>query len=187
MTFDFMKNKREATHVYIAYSPMAELYKVGISKNVLSRLNSLCQRGYAGVSDWLLLTSEDKGAGKAYRVEIDLGRHLDVFNSREGSRGSKYHCEQRGEACYELYECELKDINKALEAVGMLKIGGGKMAKVLARNPRQHQSKPLLPESQAEYLARNMPLVNASRSVHAEHSSRSVTLYFTDKCKTSHL
>lgn len=111
MSFDFMKNKREATHLYIMRSDKLNEFKVGITKQRINmRVRQLNNKQYGGVSDWKAVKHIFQGAGVAYRTEIALGKILEQHGSRAGR--------QRG-GDYERYSCDLYIINSALDAVGV--------------------------------------------------------------------
>jgi len=105
----YLKRMHEEADVYVAWSKIAQMSKIGLSKDAYIRLESLNYFKYGGVNDWemkLVYTCENAGEveSKAHRI---LSGYLNV--------GVKYMNGNVERFCTEIFKCRLKQALDALE------------------------------------------------------------------------
>ncbi|HDY7540338.1 GIY-YIG nuclease family protein [Vibrio vulnificus] len=108
-------HKYKCDHVYVAYSPSTDLFKIGISSAPRNRITSIRASGVGGVKDWEFHCVYKVGAIRAFNVEKEVARQLRHYNVH-----AKYlkHCHT--EYSTELYQCDIKLIKAAFKTMDVL-------------------------------------------------------------------
>ncbi|MEZ9236990.1 hypothetical protein [Shewanella sp. 10N.286.52.A9] len=98
---------REATHLYIAYSPTSHLFKIGITKHISERIKALNIHKPDGSSDWQYLAEVNLGENITGIIETQLACSLQKFNVHRYFEGKRGYCK-------ELYSCTIQEIVRLL-------------------------------------------------------------------------
>jgi hypothetical protein len=105
----FNQRAFEAGSVYAAFSPSKGLVKVGFTKDVRRRHNTLVRQRYAGVGDWELYYQKEAEDGG--RRELEAKKKL----ARYAVKGLTYFWDGRTQEADEVYDCSKESAIRALE------------------------------------------------------------------------
>ena len=104
----YQNRDTEPGRVYIAGSKRKNIIKIGFTKSIDSRIDSL--EGYAGAYDWLMLASKQVSAGGA--KEREIGSLLVEYRTEEW-----YMKSDQSQRAIEIYTCPLSVALKAFRYV----------------------------------------------------------------------
>ncbi len=108
--FAHFNRHHENSYVYVAASKNCMKLKIGFTKDILNREESLNRTNYAGMNDWkIIYYIQCKNAGK---IESKIQSGLSQFYSP-----GEYQKEGRIVACYELFQCDYKSIKEVIEKI----------------------------------------------------------------------
>lgn len=79
MTNHYRETALKCTHIYIAYSQTARLFKIGITFRPQTRFRNLRTHKPALVGDWMCHWIKDVGQGDALSYETMIGRDLNQY------------------------------------------------------------------------------------------------------------
>jgi hypothetical protein len=105
----FNQRAFEAGSVYAAFSPSKGLIKIGFTKDVRRRHNTLVRQRYAGAGDWELYYQKEAEDGG--RREIEAKKEL----ARYAVKGLTYFLDGRSQEADEVYKCSKESAIRALE------------------------------------------------------------------------
>jgi hypothetical protein len=97
----FQERHNESGFLYLAECEDAEILKIGVAQNIVSRQSSLRQQGYGGFTEWKIVFSQwIENSGE---VEKSIHREIARFRIM-----AEYHKEGRMQFAYELFEISKK-------------------------------------------------------------------------------
>ncbi len=111
----YRRNKYICDHIYVAYSPSIDVFKIGITKNPIHRLSTMKSVGIGGVKDWEFHCAYKVGVKTAHSHEVNISRQLYCFNVE-----LNYLNQTSAKYSRELYKCDIKIIKAAFKSVGVI-------------------------------------------------------------------
>ena len=111
----FRRNKYICDHIYVAYSPSIDIFKIGITHNPKARISSIRSSGLGGVKDWEYHCVYKVGKEVAFKKETEISRLLYSQNIR-----LDYLSKTSAEYCKELYDCHIKIIKSAFKSIDII-------------------------------------------------------------------
>jgi hypothetical protein len=97
-TLAYLTRYSENQYIYFAYSTSSRLIKIGITKNMSQREESLNKQKYGGIHDWKIISSAY--VLKAGEVETEIHNLLKKYQIP-----SCTYKDGRDQATYELFKC----------------------------------------------------------------------------------
>jgi len=98
------------SYVYVAASKNGRKLKVGFTKDISVREDSLNRTNYANFTDWkIIYYIHCENAGK---IESEIQKKLSAFYSP-----GEYQKEGRTVACYELFQCDYKTVKDKIDEI----------------------------------------------------------------------
>lgn len=108
-------HKENCNYIYVAYSPSANIFKIGITTKPNNRLTSIRASGLGGVKDWGMHCSYKVGAGTAYTMEKDIARQLYAHNIHRN-----YLKHSNTKYSKEIYSCDVRIIKAAFKSLNLI-------------------------------------------------------------------